>query len=302
MERIKQKLISLIMRQYPLYSGCGSIANSHFLSFLTGKEQEAVWAKVPGGEVLANLDDFVGRSAYYTGDLDKKISWICNKLVNTGDTVIDIGANIGLITTLLSKLVGESGVVHSFEPNPKLCDSLIKTIKHNEMNNIKLHKFALGETKTSLKLVVPEENSGEGSLIRRDTESENSSSFDVDVYPLDQISHQEKMTSVKLMKIDVEGFEEDVLKGAKHLLSSIRPHAILFELNKSTQSKIKEESIIKLLHQHDYEILSIPKCLIKMKLTKISPDLPLEAHGHDFIASPKGEIFKQISTLLNVSN
>lgn len=54
---------------------------------------EVAWAKAHGGHwVAAPLDDYVGRAVFYTGELDRKITWICSRVVREGDTVLDIGA------------------------------------------------------------------------------------------------------------------------------------------------------------------------------------------------------------------
>ena len=109
MPSLRQSLLATLLRRYPLYSGAGTLANSKLVATLAGTSHESVWCPTSGGDVLAPLHDYVGRAAYYCGDLDPKISWVCKKLVNPGDTVCDIGANIGIVTLLLSRLVGNAG-------------------------------------------------------------------------------------------------------------------------------------------------------------------------------------------------
>jgi len=299
MNYLRQSVIASITRRYPLFSGCGTIANSKLIDLLLGEVTGKVWSKVPGGEVLADINDYVGRSAFFTGDLDRKITWICKQLVNKGDVVLDIGANIGMVSIWLAKLVGEQGAVHSFEPNPQLCQSLNQLIEHNKNNNIILYPYALGESEDSLKLVVPEGNAGEGSIIRHDNSVDNNI-YEEDVLPLDKVVKKANINKIRLIKIDVEGFEEDVFKGAHDILTKIKPDAILFELNQSNAATLGEEPIIKLLQQYDYDFLSIPKCFFKMKLKKVDLNASLASHGHDFIAAPRGQVFKQVSELMNV--
>ena len=107
MPNIRQKITSFVTKRYPFYSGCGTLANSKIVKFFSGSQNATVWSRVPGGEVLADLNDYVGRSAFFVGDLDRKITWVCKQIVREGDTVLDIGANIGMVTVLLSDLVGE---------------------------------------------------------------------------------------------------------------------------------------------------------------------------------------------------
>ena len=223
------------------------------------------WCRVPGGEVLADLNDYIGRSAYFVGELDRKITWICKQIVREGDTVLDIGANIGMVTVLLSDLVGKNGHVHSFEPNPSLLDGLRQTVSRNKITNVTLHPVALGSKPGTLELMVPSHNKGAGSLVRYKGQ-ENCAAINVPVVTLDEICKNEQISSIRLIKIDVEGFETEVFLGAQQLLSTIQPDAILFELNWRTERQFNEEALIKLLHGHGYDFFDIPKSIFRMKL------------------------------------
>ena len=61
--------------------------------------------------VLTPLDDYTGRSTYFVGDIDPTISKLCRMLLRPGDVAFDIGANIGVVTTLMARLVGATGRV-----------------------------------------------------------------------------------------------------------------------------------------------------------------------------------------------
>src|SRR5689334_609731 len=135
MPSARQSFVAALTRLYPFYSGCGTFANLPLIQALVGRSAEKVWTRVPGGEVLASLNDYVGRAAFYAGDLDRKITWICRQIVKPGDTVIDVGANIGIVTVWLSHLVGPHGKVHAFEPNPYLQSTLHRAVERNRISN-----------------------------------------------------------------------------------------------------------------------------------------------------------------------
>src|SRR4051794_21078352 len=158
MPTIRQSLLAKILRYYPLYSGAGTLANSKLVATLAGTSRESVWCPTSGGDVLAPLYDHVGRAAYYCGDLDPKISWVCKKLVNLGDTVCDIGANIGIVTLLLSRLVGSAGKVFAFEPNPTCFEALSAAIIRNGMTNVESQPIALGSKTEERDLSIPSDN------------------------------------------------------------------------------------------------------------------------------------------------
>ena len=105
----RQILLAALTRRYPLYSGGIRFANHALVRRLGGTSDELVWARVKGGEVLAGLNDLVGRTAFYTGDLDRKISWVCGRIARPGDTVLDIGANIGIVTSVVIQTRWQNG-------------------------------------------------------------------------------------------------------------------------------------------------------------------------------------------------
>jgi FkbM family methyltransferase len=294
---IRQSLIAELTRLYPLYSGCGTFANRRFIQVVAGYSTERVWAHVPGGEVLAPLDDYVGRAAFYVGDLDRKLTWICEKIVRPGDTVLDIGANIGIVTLLLSKLVGKNGTVHSFEPNPNLQKLLQKTLNHNSISNVHLHPVALGSEECSLELRIPRVNAGAASLIRNRGLSD-CDAFEVPVRRLSSIVAEEGIELIRLIKIDVEGFEADVLHGGEDVLKSIRPDAILFETDENAEGTALEHPVIQILHDFGYGFFSIPRCLFRMHLKRFDPDKSNQIIGHDFLAVPNGEVYENIAELV----
>jgi FkbM family methyltransferase len=292
---LRQTLVSAVTRLYPFYSGCGNLANHRLIDALAGTSSEVTWAAVPGGEVLAPLDDYVGRAAFYAGDLDRKLSWICRKLIRPGDTVLDIGANIGIVTVLMAKLAGKDGRVHSFEPNPRLVERLHQVIDRNQLRNVTVHPMALGSEAGTLELHIPRDNAGAGSLVRN-RGRENCEITQVLVKPLSSVIGAEP---VRLIKIDVEGYETEVFRGADILLRA-QPGAILFELNESIDTPPREVPLIKLLLEYDYSFLTIPKSLIRMRLEPFDLSIASKFTGHDFLGVARGPQYRDILGRLNL--
>jgi FkbM family methyltransferase len=300
MPTIRESLVANLTRLYPLYSGCGTFANKPFIQKLAGTSNERVWSRVPGGEVLAPLDDYIGRAAFYVGDLDRKITWICAQIVRPGDTVLDIGANLGMVTLWLSTLVGKSGKVHAFEPNPELQKMVEQVLEHNQVSNACMHPVALGAEPGSLELRIPRVNAGAASLIRNKDMSD-CQVIEVPVRPLSEIVAEEGITSIRLIKIDVEGFEAEVFQGGKEVLAKIRPEAILFELNERIEGSIRDQPVMKILRDFGYKFFCIPRCLFRMHLERFDPDSSNEVIGHDFLAVPEGESYETIAKLVKAS-
>ena len=87
--------------------------------------------------------------------------------VKPGAVAIDVGANLGFLTTLCSQLVRSSGCVHSFEPSPVTFRKLQEVIEANGLKNVKPHNVGCGEAPAIMKLSVTE-SSGNSSLRLRD--------------------------------------------------------------------------------------------------------------------------------------
>lgn len=300
MPTLRQSMVARFTRLYPFYSGCGTLANKHFVQRLAGQDHSHAWARVQGGELLAPLDDYIGRAAFFTGDLDRKISWICSHVVDPGDTVLDIGANIGLVSLLLASLVGPEGHVHAFEPNPVLLDLLKQTFDHNHLTNVTLHPFALGPSETVLNLRIPRVNAGAGSLIRNQA---NMDCFNhaVCVKRLSQVIEDEHIDRIRLVKIDVEGYEDQVFAGAQLMFERACPEMILFECNEHSDLPLHEQPVMRMLQLHDYRFLSIPKCMVRMRLEPFDPMNPGDLASHDFLAVRRGS-YDRIAARVHVQH
>ena len=288
MPRLRQRSVASITRLYPFYSGCGAFANSALIQRLAGACDATVWTKVKGGTVLAPLGDFVGRAAFYAGELDRKLTWVCSRLLGEGDVALDIGANIGMVTILMSRLVGGSGRVHAFEPNPSLLPLLRQVIERNQLANVRLHPIALGSREDTLELKIPATNSGAASFVRGSGAPEELIAR-VPVHRLADIANQERIDRVRLIKIDVEGFEAEVFRGAREMLEGVRPDAIIFELNEAIDVPFSEFPVFQLLSSLDYSFLAIPRALLSIRLRQFEPHTALRLIGHDFVAVARGK-------------
>src|SRR5689334_8019044 len=97
--------VSVAARAYPLKSGYTRIARLRPLQAMTA-EHELGYARLRNGDKLfVDLGDQVGRAIYYLGDYDPKITWLCRRILRRGDTMLDVGANMGVVTMYSSDFV-----------------------------------------------------------------------------------------------------------------------------------------------------------------------------------------------------
>jgi FkbM family methyltransferase len=151
-------------------------------------------------------------------DIFKADTGFLYRYLRPGNTVVDLGANVGLITLVAAKIVGNDGVVYSFEPHPKTFGFLQGNIEHNRATNVKTYNIALGN------------HDGEVTFSNGVFDDAHHIIFDetgiqVRVNRLDTILPE--LLTVHLLKIDVEGFEKFVFEGALRILQ--RTRCIYFE-------------------------------------------------------------------------
>lgn len=174
-------------------------------------------------KINPTIDSGVELSIYETGTYEKGVLNFINSQLQNGDCFIDVGANIGLITIFASTKVGEAGKVLAFEANPKTFEILEDNLTLNSIKNVERYSFALGsETNQSFIYDNWQVNRGGASLVVRD---EKSNSYPVDIKKLDDVLTTSHFP--KIIKIDVEGFELEVLKGAKNTILKFKPILIV---------------------------------------------------------------------------
>jgi FkbM family methyltransferase len=297
----RQRMVASITRRYPLYSGSARLANHSVVNRIAGVSAETTWAKVPGGYwVAAPMADYIGRAIFYFGDLDRKVTWVCSRLVRSGDCVLDIGANLGLVSLTLSALVGPTGQVHAFEPIPLMQSLIEQAIERNDVTNMKLHRFALGAQDGQLILSVPPRNVGSASFvpIRRYPDSTD---VLVPVRTLSSIMADQNVDHVRLVKMDVEGFESEVLAGAVEFFSRRAPDAVVFELNDCTGDLHHHPTIVA-LSSLGYGFFALPRRLMRMRALRLGhQDLGSVPRCNDFVAARLGRIYEEVAQRLGAA-
>jgi len=153
----------------------------------------------------------------YHGLYELEVVEAMKKFLYPGAIFLDIGANIGYLSAIGASLVGEKGVVHSFEPVPAYFERLLNLAKLNPDYNIVANNFALGESNGSATIDISgKSHIGLNSMILGFVSKTRrvESTLNVPVRRLDSYITQSNLSDIALIKIDVEGYELPVLKGA----------------------------------------------------------------------------------------
>ncbi len=190
------------------------------------------------------------RNVALTGRYEEAVAQFAETIVQPGDTVVDVGANIGLHTLMLADLVGPDGQVHSFEPDRDIAVSLRLSLELNDFTErVEVHEAAVGDLDGRVQLFLGGLDGLTNSTLPGWAPS--SESREVTAVTLDSALLPVLKRPLGLMKIDVEGAEIAVLDGARELLSTFAPRAVIVEVS----TRVNAADVMSRLERHGYRAL-----------------------------------------------
>ena len=174
------------------------------------------------------------------------------------DIVVDIGAHIGLYTIMASKHVGPNGKIVAIEANPDNFEMLNRNVKLNQLTNVTNLNCAVYSQETRIKLYL----AGEGSnrtkynTLMAERANEGKEKFvEINADTLDHLMQLQGISEINWIKIDVEGAEYEVLKGASNIISHSKDISLLIEVhNLSGSNSTLYEHISQFLSLGDFKI------------------------------------------------
>lgn len=216
-----QKLVGFAIRVYrasPLFP--------HGRKFLAGllarfsPPGQRVQKTIDGLTYDLDLTEVIDASLFYYGTFEKEIERLIDDLAKPGQTVLDIGANVGYHTVRLSRNVGPGGRVIAIEPTSAACLRLRKNLELNACQNVSVQALALSDREEGIREVSFQSN------------------FPVDGDPvivpemlrltsLDLLLAELGVSGVGFIKLDVDGYEEKVLLGSREMLRRDQPVLVL---------------------------------------------------------------------------
>lgn len=212
---------------------------------VTVKRQGLIW----------NLDltSCIAESMYYNGYWEKNSTKLVKKIVRKGDVVFDIGANIGYYSCILSRLVGNKGHIYCFEPISKYVKRLKDNIKVNDLRNITVVKKVVSDICVPQKLQVGPSSARTFCGLGEYNHTEVVESITLDKY----ITEENGIRRVDFVKIDVDGFEIEIISGAEDTLRKYKP-IMLVEFCPEAQEKVGNTTgdLLKLLQSFGYSLYS----------------------------------------------
>jgi FkbM family methyltransferase len=172
--------------------------------------------------------DFVGANVY-RGLYERAEVRVFRHLLRPGDLFVDVGANIGYYTAMGSRLVGPSGRVLAFEPSPACFDRLQGLVAAGRLENVQLFQSAVGAAAGTSTLYGSADVDNSGAATLRADLGHDGEGVDVPVVRLDDVVDGMD-GEVGLLKVDTEGFEQQVLAGAASLFGDARVRFAVIEV------------------------------------------------------------------------
>jgi len=157
-----------------------------------------------------------------------------------GKTIIDVGGYIGMHAMFFARAVGETGKVITLEPNPRNYEELDHNVRLNNFNNITCMQIGLGKNQERLDLITDPIYPARGSVAKSGAADQRETRvFNVQIFPLDSLVKTDKLPRPDFIKVDVEGFELDVLYGMVETIDTYKPH-LFIEIHGETPRKLVE--------------------------------------------------------------
>ncbi|HET7541849.1 MAG TPA: FkbM family methyltransferase [Polyangiaceae bacterium] len=197
-----------------------------------------LWVNV--GEPLGIEPFFFGQSGAV---------WLTSLLIAEGDVCIDAGANVGHYTFLMASVVGKGGSVFAFEANPEMVVILGRSVALNDYGTrvevVPRALWSVAGEEMAFFLSTESTNSGTSSLVDHGSFLSRDHTARVRTTTLDEFARERSLGSVRLVKLDVERAEDQVLRGTESLLRERRIDYLIVELNTHSEAE-------RILEQHGY--------------------------------------------------
>jgi FkbM family methyltransferase len=250
----KSPLAPVLGQRVPLRGPARMLFNSYARTCYQPQESVTRVTSAAGDIFDADLSSTLEWQIWAFGGYEKHFAELFSYLVRPGDRCVDVGANVGVHTVRLARLVGQNGEVFAIEPDPDVVQRTHRNIALNGLANVRIINAAASERVGEMRLYRPspqDTNRARASLMHHPYLTGVTTT--VPVVTVDDICAGEP---VALIKIDVEGHEASVVRGAAGTIARHAP-AIVFEYAPQLLDNIVEQTPFGWLAERGYEIFRI---------------------------------------------
>jgi FkbM family methyltransferase len=263
---VLENALVLYARRFPIRRGKLRVIDSLWETALQDQcTQRVATLKHGRFRIPCDIREMLQRQFYFFGTyfLEEDILGCWEDAAKGAKVVIDVGANAG-IYSLAALAVQPDAVVHAFEPTPEIAERLRAAARENGLDRLCVHEAAVANRNGTavLKRFRGELGTNEGmNFIVQDPA--NSGDESVQTVSLDQFCETNLIDHVDLLKLDVQGHEHTVLKGAEHLIKAGGIGTIFMELNwaRKAEAPCGATESVRLLGEAGYLFSKPGKCL-----------------------------------------
>ncbi len=213
-----------------------------------------------GLPIEVRRQDFLGRVLYFFGDFERKLLDAAEREIRPADTVLDLGANIGTVTLFLGKLVGKPGRIFCVEPLAANFAMLERNVNRaGFLDRVYVERCALGTEEKTVTLHFDEKSDNWGEVSLLDQASHGTE--EVPMRRLDSLWKEWQRPQFDFVKLDVEGYEYEVLLGATEMLRDKPPKVWVVEFNIDYLNRAENgvQRLWDLFRQYGYEAFRMEK-------------------------------------------
>ncbi|MBS2030636.1 MAG: FkbM family methyltransferase [Deltaproteobacteria bacterium] len=185
-------------------------------------------ARFAGRSVWVDPSEVVGRAVLYGLPFEAAELRLFDSLIRPGDIVFDVGANFGLYSALALRRLGDGGKLFAFEPNPRMHRLLERNATSRVTGQVERLELGLSNQEGEAQFVVAEDSAY--SSLADTGRLGVSETIRVSITTLDAFVRARAIPRVNVMKIDVEGFEYEVLSGGRQLLERDDAPVLMIEI------------------------------------------------------------------------
>jgi FkbM family methyltransferase len=185
-----------------------------------------VWLTTEDIAIYTTADNYIEWTIMSTGTYEDEINKLIRISLKPGDNSLDIGGNIGLQSIRMSQCVGDTGKVYAFEPLQYLQEKFRKNMALNKADNVTLIPFALSDVENETEFNINKNAWNQGTFSLNNSQGTDKQT--ILIKTADTLPQIKALSSLALIKIDVEGHEYQVLRGLAATLKQHKPR-IIFE-------------------------------------------------------------------------
>ena len=245
-------------------------------------------AKINNLALEIDLDERVSRTIYAFRAFEPVTMGLFEDLLAPGYTVLDVGANFGLFSLIAAQKIGPSGRVYAFEPDWRNGERLQRNVVRNGFANIEHLPLALSDHEGQITMYLSsrdEDNLGSSSIVEAGGDRE---AISIEATTLDCFLTSSAITTIDVVKMDIEGAEVQALAGAAQAFAEKRIRNLLLEVHTLILARARCAELLQRLERFGYTVWYVDEELSNPKqptdcLRRLDLDMHLEQPNPHFL-------------------